>query len=107
MNSPTSDQPNKTWKERHKVWYDEIVLLRQKDATTRQNIRSAANANKGEIYIAEIQDVVDKLKKENKRLTEAQLAEYQNGWNPSWGAMPDYLANYLTRKLLKIKLMLI
>ena len=104
MNSPTSDQPNKTWKERHKVWYDELVLLRQKDATTRQNIRSAANANKGEIYLSEIQDVVSKLQKQGKRLTEAQLAKYQNGWDRGWGPMPPYLANYLTQETAEDKI---
>ena len=97
MNLPTTDQPNVLWKDRDKIWYQEVVELRKEDARTRFENRDQEDKFEGKKYLQKIKDEEDLLWQQGKRYDRDQAKEFVRKWNyAKWGALPDHLVNMVT-----------
>ena len=97
MASPTTDQPNKTWAERHPIWYEQIVEARKEDARTRFENREAEHLFKGQQWLKKLKDDEDLLFAQGKRYSRDQQKEFIRHWKDNkWGALPDHLKNMVT-----------
>ena len=97
MASPTTDQPNKTWAERHEIWYEEVKELRKEDARKRFEEREKENEFEGKKYLQKIKDEEDLLWQQGKRYSREQAKEFSRKWKyAKWGALPDHIKNMVT-----------
>ena len=98
MNSPTTDQPSKTWAQRHPFWYENIVNKREADKRTRFAENKARKEFEGKKYVREIVNQEQLLFDEGKRFSQEQLDQHIARWNPSWGLVPDRLLNMASKE---------
>ena len=97
MASPTTDQPNKTWAERHPIWYEQIVEARKQDAQTRFTNREQEHLFEGKQWLKKLKDDEDLLFAQGKRYSRDQQKEFIRKWKDNkWGALPDHLKNMVT-----------
>jgi len=97
INSPTTDQPSKTWAERHPIWYDQIVEARKEDARTRFAKREAEHEFEGQQWLKKLKDDEDLLFAQGKRYSRDQQKEFIRQWKDNkWGPIPPHLTNMVT-----------
>ena len=97
MNLPTTDQPNVLWKDRDKIWYEQVVEARKVDARTRFENREKENEFEGKKYLQKIKDEEDLLWQQGKRYSREQAKEFSRKWKyAKWGALPDHIKNMVT-----------
>ena len=96
MNSPTTDQPNKTWAQRHEFWYEDIKERRKEDEQKKRTARQLALEFKGLKYGDDIKAKESLLFDQGKRFSEKEIEGFIKGWNPSWGEVPNRLKNMLS-----------
>jgi len=96
MDSPTTDQPNKTWAERHPFWYEDIKQRREIDAQERRTARQKALEFEGLKYGDDIKAKESLLFDQGKRFSEKEIEGFIKKWVPSWGPVPNRLKNMLS-----------
>jgi len=97
INSPTTDQPSKTWAERHPLWYEQIVEARKEDARTRFLNREKENEFEGQQWLQKLKNDEDLLFAQGKRYSRDQQKEFLRQWKDNkWGPIPPHLTNMVT-----------
>jgi len=97
INSPTTDQPSKTWAERHPLWYEQIVEARKEDARSRFANRQAEHEFEGKQWLQKLKNDEDLLFAQGKRYSRDQQKEFIRQWKDNkWGPIPPHLTNMVT-----------
>ena len=97
INSSTTDQPSKTWAERHPLWYEQIVEARKEDARTRFLNREKEHKFEGQQWLQKLKNDEDLLFAQGKRYSRDQQKEFLRQWKDNkWGPIPPHLTNMVT-----------